>query len=93
MNMCTYTVAPDRCHSKYGGYVDPCSELRMPVDTPAQLQFAFEGSTRYRRTTNLFDMLRSDLEEKDVKWRSGRDHVRRLLHPKFYDKRLPNFGG
>ena len=55
----------------------------MPEDTPAylSLQFAVAGSNRYRgrigrHNTNLFDVLRSDLTEKGLKLRSGRDLVR-----------------
>ena len=54
--------------------------LRMPKDTPAQLslQFVVAGSNRYRgqvgrHITNPFDMLRSDLKEKGVKLRLGKD--------------------
>ena len=54
--------------------------LHMLEDTPTELslQFAVAGSNRSRgqvgrHTTNLFDMLRSDLKEK---LRSGRDLVR-----------------
>ena len=57
--------------------------LRLPEDTRAHmsLQFAVAGSNRYRgrigrHTTNLFDVLHSDLKEKGVKLRSGRDLVR-----------------
>ena len=57
--------------------------LRMPNDTPAQLslQFAVAGSNQYRgrvgrHNANLFDVLQSDLKEKGVKLRSGRDLVR-----------------
>ena len=77
-------VAQDRCHSKYGGCVDPCSAMCCCVeDTPAQLsmQFAVAGSNRYsgrvgRHTTNLFDVLRSGLKEKGVKLRLRRYFVR-----------------
>ena len=62
--------------------------FRMPEDNPAEdtpaqlsMQLAVAGSNRYRglvgrHTTILFDVLRSDVKEKGVKLRSGKDLVR-----------------
>ena len=61
--------------------------LRMPEDAPAQLslQFVVAGSNQYRgrvgrHTTNIFDVLHSDLKEQsDVSAESTEAHTPDML--------------